>query len=617
MDSSIRVLHVDDSPDFLDITVTVLERLDERFTVETATSAEAGLDRLDDDIDCIVSDYEMPGQTGIEFLERVRSRYPDLPFILFTGKGSEAIASDAISAGATDYLQKETTTEQYELLANRLTNAVSQARAEQARRQLLELAETTEHVLYVFTHDWSELLFINSAYEDIWQSSRAQLEENATAFLDGVHPDDRDCVREAMAEVSAGETAEVEFRVTVGKDRLRWVRGHGEPIVNESGTVVRVAGFVTDITATKQRQRELERSRNLLAHTEQLADTGGWEVDNRTGRLRWTDGTYAIHDLSPDGAFDPTVDGAIEFYHPDDRGEIRRLVRRCVTEGEPFDTELRLITADGQQRWVRSTGEAVCEDGEIVRIQGAIRDITEQKTRQQELEQNNDRLDSFASIVSHDLQNPLNVAAIRLELAREERDSEHLDTAAAAIERSQALVDNLLVLSRNDKQVAEPEPVALADIAEDCWQTVETGESTLAVDTRRTVRADRSRLRQLLENLVANAVEHGSTSPDSHVPQDAAEHGSTSPDSHVPQDAVTVTVGDLDDGFYVADDGTGIPEADREELFRAESLSTGTSSGFGLAIVQEVVAAHGWDISVGESDEGGARFEITGVEFVE
>jgi signal transduction histidine kinase len=80
---------------------------------------------------------------------------------------------------------------------------------------------------------------------------------------------------------------------------------------------------------------------------------------------------------------------------------------------------------------------------------------------------------------------------------------------------------------------------------------------------------------------------------------------------------VTVTVGDLDDGFYVADDGTGIPEADREELFGAESLSTGTSSGFGLAIVQEVVAAHGWDINVGESDEGGARFEITGVEFVE
>jgi DNA-binding NtrC family response regulator len=109
---SIRILHVDDEPDFADMAASFLEREDDRFSVETATSAAGGLNNIKDrPPDCIISDYDMPQQNGIEFLERVRDEYPELPFILFTGKGSEDIASDAISAGVTDYLQKEPGTE--------------------------------------------------------------------------------------------------------------------------------------------------------------------------------------------------------------------------------------------------------------------------------------------------------------------------------------------------------------------------------------------------------------------------------------------------------------------------------------------------------------------------
>ena len=129
----IRVLHVDDDPAFVDLTESFLTRIDESFAVETATGAEEAIDRFCSGVfDCVVSDYEMPGMTGLELLEEIREIDPDVPFVLFTGKGSEAVASDAISAGVTDYLQKETGTEQYTVLANRIENAVDQYRSERA-----------------------------------------------------------------------------------------------------------------------------------------------------------------------------------------------------------------------------------------------------------------------------------------------------------------------------------------------------------------------------------------------------------------------------------------------------------------------------------------------------
>lgn len=123
-DEQIRVLHVDDQPSLLDATAAYLEREDDRFRVTKATSARDGLALLSEtDFDCIVSDYDMPGQNGLDFLERVRENYPDIPFILFTGKVSGKVARDATSSGVTDYLQKRVGTEQYVLLADRIRNA--------------------------------------------------------------------------------------------------------------------------------------------------------------------------------------------------------------------------------------------------------------------------------------------------------------------------------------------------------------------------------------------------------------------------------------------------------------------------------------------------------------
>jgi signal transduction histidine kinase len=207
-----------------------------------------------------------------------------------------------------------------------------------------------------------------------------------------------------------------------------------------------------------------------------------------------------------------------------------------------------------------------------------------------ELERANERLEEFASIVSHDLRNPLNVAEGRLELAREEYDSEDLDAVTRAHTRMNTLIEDLLTQAREGETVDETQLTDLVNLTENCWRNVATADATLMTDIDRRIHADESRLQQLLENLFRNAVEH--------VCED-----------------VTITVGEMEGGFYVEDDGPGIPENQRDEVFDAGYSTTDEGTGFGLSIVKQVAQAHGWDVHVSAGSSEGARFEITGVAY--
>ncbi|MFB6085115.1 MAG: histidine kinase N-terminal 7TM domain-containing protein [Halorientalis sp.] len=219
-----------------------------------------------------------------------------------------------------------------------------------------------------------------------------------------------------------------------------------------------------------------------------------------------------------------------------------------------------------------------------------IEDISERKRRQRELERQNERLEQFASVLSHDLRNPLNVAASRLELGLETGDRDHFEQAQEAHERMDRIIDDVLTLAREGRGVTDTETVSLAEIATEAWRTVATAEATLTVETDRALVADPDRLRRAFENLFRNSVEHAG--PD-----------------------VTVTVGEIDrpdaTGFYVADDGPGIPADQQDAVFEDGFTTADGGTGFGLSIVRSIVEAHGWEIGVTDSEAGGARFEIT------
>jgi PAS domain S-box-containing protein len=855
----IRILQVEDDQGFADLTKTVLERENDSFTVETVAGADEGFEHISAHTpDCVVSDYNLPGMDGLELLQAVRAEHPDLPFILFTGKGSETVASDAVSAGVTDYLQKQAGTEQYELLATRIRNAVQARReAQRAERQeeLMRLTEadggtggweldvcTDELVLtpgvrrflgveceripferllecccsedsdeiraavetVIDTQErvdgtWrvqstddtprqvditmtpvttnGEVTKVRGSINDITDHRRrerqlGQYKELLENINDAVFVVDQDrtiayaneqsldnvglTAQEAnekpimalVEQYAASRSGVFEFEqalstalgngdgerpgpveLTVVVDGSESVYEHrfsrvstGATDVGTKGTTKAVAVVAREVTDRKARERELRRTQELMSDMERLANIGAWEYDPETDDTAHTAGELRIYGVDP--TTDLRLDEAFEFYQTTDRARLRDRLRECIETGDSYEMDVRVTRADGEQRWVTAqakriqrqdtrvvrgyvqditdkkerittleqietlfenaqdmlfiiqcsgdefvvkrvnsafesatglasedlhgktprelfgeargteiqnryrrcieTGEPlryeetltekqvpnkesptddgltywrthitpVKADGDTDWIVSSTRDINEQKRREQRLKRRNERLDEFTSIITHDLRSPLNVAKGRLELARTDCDSEHLADAADAIDRCQALISDTLTLTRQGEQIGEMGSVALSDVAERSWQTVVTGSAELDVESVSTVHADSSSLRQLLENLYRNAVEHGGGD-------------------------VTVRVGETDDGFYVADTGSGISESDRTKVFEAGYSTGSDGTGFGLRIVKGIADAHGWEVAVTESEQGGARFEFGDVQFVD
>ena len=777
----IRVLHVDDEPDFTEMAATFLERADDRLAVATAPSAEEGLDRLDGgEFDCVVSDYEMPGRGGIAFLEAVREHHPDLPFILYTGEGSEGVAGDALAAGATDYLQKGSGTDQYELLANRIANAVAQYRSARRAAELDRIRSLVSAVTRVLVRADSR-----SALETRVCESFSDADPYRFAWIGEVDPDTGALTPRVSAGIDEGYLAEI----TVTTDGTTTGRGPGGTAVRErrvsvsqnvradpdfepwrehaldrgfravaaiplayDDTLYGVLGVYADrpeaFDGTERAllaelgddiahaihslevQDRLREERRRLARAERILDASGDPVYALDADERFTYVNDALVELSgytePDllGEHISTVVAAGDVDTA--TAAIAELLR---SDGRTHDTfEMELVTADGECVTCENRLALLPSDGEFAGTTGIIRDITKRTRRKRELKRRTDelealadelesqyrylfeqapvmaavtraedgrpivedcnrqfvetlgyarddvvgrplaefytpesrqellgnggyaralsgdfvredrelvaadgetvetllravprhdtgpdaagtlalfvdiserreierqkeRLEEFTSVVSHDLRNPLNVAQGRVQLAREVYDSEHLVAASDALDRMAELIDDLLGLARSGDRIDEAVPVDLGALVEDCWRNVD-GDPTVVTDTDRRIRADPSRLAQVFENLFRNSVEHAGSD-------------------------VTITVGELAAGFYVEDDGPGIPEDDREAVFDAGYSTTDDGTGFGLSIVQQVANAHGWTVRVTEGTDGGARFAVTGVEVVD
>jgi PAS domain S-box-containing protein len=330
-------------------------------------------------------------------------------------------------------------------------------------------------------------------------------------------------------------------------------------------------------------------------------------IENSTDLISVLDATGDYTYLSPSServlGHEPDVlvgESAFAHIHPNDRPSVRETFENAVEDPEERPTvEYRIRRADGTWRWLESRGRNLLSDPVVEGFVVNSRDVTERKQRERRLRRQNERLDAFASVVSHDLRNPLNVVTGRIDLAMETGDVDHLAAAERSAEHMNDLIDDLLTLARQGERVGETDRVELASVARRAWANVATEGATLDVENSRRLDAAPDRLGQLFENLFRNSVEHASTGSEP-AGEDAG-------------DGVTVRVGTLPDGFYVADDGPGIPPDERDAVFDHGYSTSDGGTGFGLSIVRTIATAHGWEIRVTDGERGGARFEVSGV----
>ncbi|AXG10205.1 PAS domain S-box protein [Haloplanus rubicundus] len=434
----------------------------------------------------------------------------------------------------------------------------------------------------------------SGTYEDVLSGAEDLLVDSPDA-LEGlaVHdvlpPEPANQICEAIREtIEAGETQNLEYRLPLDGDTHHF-SARISPLRTEGSESERVLCLARDITARKRREQDLRSFRQAVeqaGHAIMITDTDGSieyvnpEFESVTGytKAEVTGETPAILNS---GEHD-------ERYYQD--------LWETILGGEIWEGELVNQRKEGERYHVEQTIAPITDEtGDIERFVAINTDITERKQYEYQLERERDRLEEFARTVAHDLRNPLSIALGHVDMARQGDESvdASLDRALSALERMEAMIEEVLELSKQGEIVHETDPVSFERIVDLAWEHVDTDTATrrIADDLHGwTLPADESRLRQLLENLLGNAVKHAGP-------------------------GVTIRLGRLSgrEGFFIEDDGPGIEPSARNRIFESGFTSAADGTGFGLAIAKQIVDAHGWSIDVTDAEDntGGGRFEIT------
>jgi PAS domain S-box-containing protein len=578
-----RILYVDADAES-DALVDVLEdEYDIDVVLERTVSS--ALDALSDsDVDCVVSAFDLGEDDGLSLLERVRATQSVLPFVLFPRDGSESIASDALNSGVTEYVPNTGETDQYRTLGERVLAAVETDDESHDDTPIPGVG------YWEFEREGGTVEWGSTMYDicDEPQSSSPTFETTIRYY----HPADRAEIRESIDRVIAeGSPETLTCRLQPTEREVRWVKTDIIP-QSADGETVGVRVTAQNVTEYKHRIQELERERGRY---ESLFEN----VPNPVLYGKADTTTYEPVVLEVNDAFEETFgyeeetmlgEPLEDYVVPDSEvAAAQDLNRRIIEQGE-LQTEVQRETPDGV-RTFRLDVELPKLDEDVVEGYAIYTDITERKAYEQELERTNERLEQFRSMIAHDLRSPLTVAQLRLDLADQEYESEHLSMVDDALSRMEAMLDSMLMLARTETASEDDEHVPLVELTRRAWQHVPTEQAAFEskLSDEFTVDCTPDLVEHVFQNLFQNSVTHNDS-------------------------PVTVTVGPLEDqsarGLYVADDGSGVPADERDQLFEHGFTTSDDGTGFGLAIVEELVEAHDWRISVTDSEAGGARFEI-------
>mgnify|MGYP000318432131 CR=1 FL=1 len=497
-------------------------------------------------------------------------------------------------------------------IARNVTEQVERERTLEVTNQRLEsLIEATPLTVMEIDTDGNVTRW-NDEAENMFGWSR---EEVLGEFNPMVPEDKRSEFASYRERALSGERirgAEIQRETKHGKelDLLLSVATIGDPD-SESTSILAVLDDITEQKQLERKLRSLQETAQRLSRAQTSEEIGTIAVEAAEAILGFDISAVWEYNEQADTLDPLTASSATRELI----GELPRLRTEeslgwtafesselCVHDDIASDTALQVLSAELSSALLVPLGEfglvAVGThsqrefsdtDIDLFQVLGStVEAAFGRASRELRLQRQNDRLDQFASVVAHDLRNPLTVAIGFTDIVQETQDPAHFEKIDDAHARMERLIEDLLTLARGETTITESADISIDIVATEAWGYVDTHEATLTVlDEAPVVRGDDGRLIQLLENLFRNAIEHGGND-------------------------VTVTVGQLPDGegFYVEDDGAGIPSDQQETVFDHGVTSNEDGTGFGLSIVSDIAKAHDWTVSVTDGTDGGARFEF-------
>ena len=524
----------------------VTSAFEPEWAVTTVESAEAATAAMDGSFDCLVAADTLSETDWLDFFATVDDA---MPFVLFASDEGVDFLRRAFRAGVTDVIYKqqppETTVESGTSDAEDgadITDGLV------GLRNCLDALETSSADLNGITLDVSRSL-MGAAADEVDMKTEWALKSLAEEI------DANQCL---IYEVDDGETLEL-------------THGWSDEELVETEPHRRLFGIGTEEVPAEQfpgfrsQLQKFEPACVDVTAVDSELSASGSDATAATANSEGGTTTVASAEITDDLTADAET-GTL-------------LALPVVIEWQLSGAIV--ITVDYPQEWDEEARQRLQAVGELVGH------MERRRRQRQELKRQNEQLEQFASVISHDLQNPLNVISGYLELAMETGNLDRLDPAVDAAGRMEEMLNDLLTLAREGRAVGDTEEVDLKPIVEEAWENVETHDATVELDgfdEFDPVMADDSRLQEAFENLFKNAIVHAGEDVDMRV----EANGGT---------------------IHVADDGPGIPE-DKQSVVFEYGHTGGDGTGLGLAIVRSIIEGHDWEISAGESNEGGARFDI-------
>ena len=566
--------------------------------------------------DCLVLD---PTASDFDTVEMVREYDSLLPIVLFTARDPATFAESAIRADVTDYVSA-TAEDAYERLLDRIERRVTRYDRETVDRvstRMQPLAAFTSD-LHACTDELEAIRMAADAATEILAFDRCSFGVERDGMLRVVEErggdhGERDVLPsdEGIAGLSyqSGEALLVDdvsayprvesdnevalLSVPIGKHGIFQAVGDGIGVftTEDYEAAVLLCDHLAETLSRIEREDEIAEQERFFREVLNSIPDPVYILDES---LRFDTVNDALIEAVPYDREELGEMSAAEIPNETIEADITAQLQTILESGGSFRGEIE-VNNEGECVPYQLNTRRIVHDGTPMLL-GVARDISERKAREEELRRQNERLDEFASVVSHDLRTPLNVASGRIELARETEDISHLGAAEDALDRMTTLIQDALTLARDGRTVESPSPVALVPLIETAWQGILAGDATLSLPEESvTVLADKPRLQRCVENVLRNAVDHAD-------------------DPHI--DA-SVTVIDDTATLSLCDDGPGIPADKREDVLQSGYTTSSEGSGLGLGIVARIAEAHGWGLSLSESDAGGLCVELSGIALAE